>query len=76
MSTYTLRVSGDPLGAAATALGVTDGVRTCESGDDGLLLVVDAPTLDAARSLVEAALPESGMYAISRPPALEDDPDD
>ncbi len=76
MSRYTLRVSGEPIDAAAAVLGVTGGVSSTSAADDALILSVDAPTLAEARRLVEAALPEHGTYAIARPEALEDDPDD
>jgi hypothetical protein len=57
-------------------LGVTGGVSASREADDALIISVDAPTLAEARSLVEAALPAHGTYAIARPEALEDDPDD
>lgn len=76
MSRYTLLISGRPMDDAREVLAATGGVSSGQPGAGALSVTVDAPNLEQAVALVEAALPSHGSYSVARPEPLEDDPED
>ena len=73
MGKYTLKISGEPIEGAAEVLEALGyhvrGIR------GGLVVAVDAPTMDDAEAKVREELPSIGNYTITRPEALEDEED-
>jgi hypothetical protein len=74
MAKYTLHVSGSPIDGAAEVLTVTGGFHVQSTAGD-LVVSVDAPDLEEAKTRLAAALPAGGSYTVARPPALEPDDD-
>jgi hypothetical protein len=73
---YTLKISGQPIDDARTALEAAEGVHVSSpAGAEALVVTADAPSHPEAEELVRAALPANVEYSIARPAALEDEDD-
>ena len=73
MGKYTLKINGEPIEGAAEVLEALG--YHVRGSEGGLVVAVDAPTMDDAEAKVRDELPSIGSYTISRPEALEDDED-